>query len=214
MATHNAILQIYKSRQTILNILETIYDYDTSDYSGFSFNEVDAMYNNNQLDMLLSHKKEGDKKVPIQKTYIKYNTKSALNSVGINNIIEDLYTLSDTLTKDDCLFIIYDGEPNDSLVNTLKNVYEQDGVFAIVYNVKRLQFNILEHALVPKVEIMTEKEVEELKLKYNIENMKNLPEISRFDPLAQAICLRPGKLCRFMRNSPTSMETPYYRLCI
>jgi DNA-binding sugar fermentation-stimulating protein len=69
MSTHNRIVQIYKSRQNILNILESIYDYDISDYSGFSFNEVDAMYNNDQLDMLLTHKKSGDAKVPIKKTY-------------------------------------------------------------------------------------------------------------------------------------------------
>ena len=62
--------------------------------------------------------------------------------------------------------------------------------------------------------IMSDKEVEELKEKYSIDNMKKMPEISRFDPQAQAICLRPGQVCRFIRNSPTSMETPYYRVCV
>ena len=70
MTTHNKIVQIYKSRQNILNILESIHGYDISDYSGFSFTEIDAMFNNNQLDMLLTHKKDGELKSPMQKTYI------------------------------------------------------------------------------------------------------------------------------------------------
>ena len=214
MSTHNKNVQIYKSRQNILNILESIYDYDISDYSGFSFNEVDAMLNNDQLDMLLTHKKSGESKVPIQKTYIKYNIQGSLNSSSLNVIIEDLYSLSDTLTKNDSLFIIYEGEPNDSLIKYLKHIYANDDIFVVVYNIKRLQFNILEHELVPKVNIMSDKEVEELKEKYSIDNMKKMPEISRFDPQAQAICLRPGQVCRFIRNSPTSMETPYYRVCV
>ena len=123
MTTHNKIVQIYKSRQNILNILESIHGYDISEYSGFSFNEIDAMFNNNQLDMLLTHKKDGEKKVAIHKTYIKYNTQTSLNAASLAPIIEDLYSLSDTLTKSDCLFIIYDGEPNDSLVNHLNFIY-------------------------------------------------------------------------------------------
>lgn len=214
MSTHNKNVQIYKSRQNILNILESVYDYDISDYSGFSFNEVDAMLNNDQLDMLLTHKKSGESKVPIQKTYIKYNIHGSLNSSSLNVIIEDLYSLSDTLTKNDSLFIIYEGEPNDSLIKYLKHIYANDDIFVVVYNIKRLQFNILEHELVPKVNIMNDKEVEDLKEKYSIDNMKKMPEISRFDPQAQAICLRPGQVCRFIRNSPTSMETPYYRVCV
>ena len=150
----------------------------------------------------------------IQKTYIKYNTQTSLNAASLAPIIEDLYSLSDTLTKSDCLFIIYDGEPNDSLVNHLNFIYANDGIFVVIYNIKRLQFNILEHVLVPKVFILTDSEVEDLKKRYNIDDMKKLPEISRFDPQARAICLRPGQVCKFLRNSPTCMETPYYRLCI
>jgi DNA-directed RNA polymerase subunit H (RpoH/RPB5) len=207
------IRAIYKSRSTLLELLDA-QGYEVEDYVEFSLNEVDAMFNNDQLDMLLTHKKTTDKKVAIAKTYIKYNLQGSLNSSSLNVIIEDLYTLSDTLTKDDCLFIVYDGEPNDSLIKHLNHIYSNDKIFVVVYNIKRLQFNILEHTLVPKVSIMNETEVENLKTKYSIDNMKKLPEISRFDPQAQAICLRPGQVCCFIRNSPTSMETPYYRVCV
>lgn len=214
MSAHNKIVQIYKSRLNILSILESVYGYDISDYSGFTFNEVDAMYQNDQLDMLLTDKMVDDKKEPTQKTYIKYHINNALNDQLLRTMVDDLYEFSDTLGDDDCLFIVYDGEPNDSLVQSITQWYNNSKKFIIVYNIKRLQFNILEHSLVPKVSILDPSEVEVFKKKYNVTTMKDMPEISRFDPQAQAICLRPGQVCKFIRNSPTSLETPYYRICV
>lgn len=215
MAARNQILQIYTSRHTILNILESVYDYDIKDYSGFSINEIDAMITNNQLDMLLTSKKsDGGGGGHSSKTYISYIINNALNSKTISNIVEDLFILTNTLTVDDCLCIIYEGEPNDSILNHLTTVYAQSKYFIVVHNLKRLQFNILDHYLVPKVTILNEQEKEEMKKRYNVENNSQLPEISRFDPQALAICLRPGQICKFMRNSPTAMNSPYYRICV
>jgi len=217
MSSRNQILQVYKSRNTILNILESVHDYDISDYSGFGVNEIDAMISNSQLDMLLSFKKNPNEEgapIKTRKTYINYFLNGTLNSANVSNIIEDLFVLSDTLTTDDCLCIIYEGEPNDSIVNYLNSIYSQSKYFVVVHNIKRLQFNILEHHLVPSVSILSDTEIEELKIKFTISDVKQLPEISRFDPQALAICLRPGQICKFLRNSPTCMETPYYRLCV
>jgi DNA-directed RNA polymerase subunit H (RpoH/RPB5) len=214
MAARNQILQIYTSRHTILNILESVYNYDIKDYSGFSINEIDAMITNNQLDMLLTSKKSEGGSTPTRKTYISYIINNALNSKTISNIVEDLFILSNTLTTDDCLCIIYEGEPNDSILNHLTTVYAQSKYYIVVHNLKRLQFNILEHFLTPEVTILNDRERDEMKKRYNVENNSQLPEISRFDPLALAICLRPGQVCRFMRNSPTAMNSPYYRICV
>lgn len=236
MSVRNRITQIYKSRLNILNILQTIYDYDIDDYSGFSINEVDTMESHGQLDMLLTHKKESTEEsnaspseegeseggasnkqalVPISKTYILYYLKgSTLNSQAISAIVEDLFTTTETLTTKDCLCIIYEGEPNDSMIKYLNYLYAKENIFVVVHNLFRLQFNILEHSLVPRVNILSDAEVEELKKKFTIDSMSQLPEISRYDPQALAICLRPGQVCRFIRNSPTAMQAPYYRVCI
>ena len=40
------------------------------------------------------------------------------------------------------------------------------------------------------------------------------PEISRFDPVAQAIGLRPKQVCKIIRSSETSITNEYYRICI
>ena len=60
---------------------------------------------------------------------------------------------------------------------------------------------------------MTSIEVDEMKKKYNIRNDDELPEISRFDPIAQAIGIKPGQVCEITRPSKTAVETNYYRFC-
>ena len=43
--------------------------------------------------------------------------------------------------------------------------------------------------------------------------MSQFPEISRFDPVAQALGMRPTQLCEIKRPSPTAIVTNYYRYC-
>jgi DNA-directed RNA polymerase subunit H (RpoH/RPB5) len=50
--------------------------------------------------------------------------------------------------------------------------------------------------------------------KYNISDMTQFPDISRFDPVSQAIGLRPDQLCEITRSSKTAIESKYYRVCI
>ena len=64
------------------------------------------------------------------------------------------------------------------------------------------------------IRILDEKETIALKEKYHLKNVKELPEISRFDPMALAICLRPGQICTFDRKSPTALVTEYFRICL
>lgn len=215
MPNQSELMQIYKARNNILNILESIYDYDISEYSGFSISEIDAMMTNNQLDMFLTNKKqEGGQLKPVNKTYIKFLYSVSMNPSLVSSIVDDLYESTDTLKEDDCLCIIHNSEPNDSMIKYLNTIYETNKIFIVIHNIKRLQFNILEHSLVPSIHILSKKESEELRKRYKVDNDKQLPEISRFDPVALATCLRPGQICKFIRNSPSSLTTPYYRICI
>lgn len=204
----NKILSVYKSRNTLVNIVEDK-GYDITDYQTFSINEVDAMYKNNQLDMLLSHKKT-DRKI-----YIKYYLKAKqIKKQDLDDVIEDLYFIENVLTKDDILIIITEDEPNDTIITKIKYLYAQDNIFIVIHNIKRLQYNILEHSLVPKASILTTNEVKKLKDKYNLQSVNQLPEVSRFDPQSLAMCLRPGEVCKYERKSPTAMNTDYYRVCV
>ena len=62
------------------------------------------------------------------------------------------------------------------VLNILKQIWEQEGIFIMIYNLERLQFNILEHTYVPKHTILNDEEVNDMKKRYNIINDKQLPE--------------------------------------
>ena len=203
----NRILSIYKSRNTIIEHLQNL-GYNTSGYSEFSINEIDAMYTNNQLDMLLS---TPDSK----KIYIKYllNIKQ-LRKDNLDQLIEDLYDIEMVLEKKDTLVIITNEEPNDTIIQRVKYVYDHSGIFIVLHNIKRLQFNILKHVFVPSAHILNDDEIANLKSEYNLKTLMDLPEISRFDPQALSLCLRPKQVIKIDRKSDTALEYNYYRVCV
>lgn len=204
----NKIVSIYNSRVNLTDILDGN-GYNVKDNDIFSINEVDAMYKNNQLDMLLTNPKNK------RKIYIKYYLKAKqIKKQDLDEIIEDLYLIEDVLTKDDTLMIITEDEPNDTIISKIKYLYEHDEIFIVVHNIKRLQFNILKHTLVPSCQVLLQEEVIALKQKYNLNSVKQLPEVSRFDPQSLAMCLRPGEVCKYNRKSVTAMNTEYYRVCV
>jgi len=207
MSNNNQILNVYKSRNNILDILK-LQGYDVSDYETFSINEIDAMFNNNQLDMLIENP---DSK---QKSYIKYYSSKQIRPNILDEIIEDLYYIDNILEKKDNLIIITEDEPNDSILTKVRYLFDHDGIFVIIHNIKRLQYNMLQHNLVPTCNVLTNDEKESFIKKYNIKNNSQLPEISRFDPQALVMCIRPGDITKFTRKSITSLESDYYRVCV
>lgn len=202
------ISTIFKSRQNLLKLLSG-QGYDITEYEECSVNEVHVMYNNKQLDMMLSSQKNEKSK----KVYVKYHLAKTLRRENINDYIDDLYNLEQVLSNNDTLIIVIKQEPHEPLLNILKQIWEQEGIFIMIYNLDRLQYNILEHMYVPKHTILTDAEVLELKKRYNITDTSELPEISRYDPVAQAIGMRPGQICKITRPSKTAITTDYYRIC-
>jgi DNA-directed RNA polymerase subunit H (RpoH/RPB5) len=217
MASQNSsilISHIFNSRKTILELMAK-QGYNVNDYANFSINEVNSMKLNNQLDMLLetSDDKVSDE-TPKKKIYIRYYLASRPAPKNIQEMIDDLFILTETLKKTDTLFIIIKDDPNETLINELKHIWESEGIFIVVESIKRLQFNILEHVLVPPHRVMVESEVKKIMTKYNITDKIQFPDISRFDPVARVIGLRPGQVCNITRASKTAIETNYYRICV
>jgi DNA-directed RNA polymerase subunit H (RpoH/RPB5) len=68
--------------------------------------------------------------------------------------------------------------------------------------------------LVPSAQILKDDEIESLKIQYNLKTLMDLPEISRFDPQALALCLRPKQVIKIDRKSDTALEYNYYRVCV
>ena len=210
--TSSLTASIYKSRSVLLELMKS-QGYNTNDYSGFSVNEVNTMKSNNQLDMILE-KTNTENKDDKTKIYIRYYLAKSLRPANLQEMMDDLFNVEEVLTKNDTLMIIVKDEINETLVNTLKHIWEQDKIFIIIQNLKRLQFNILNHILVPPHRILSDMEVLEVKARYNIMHDGQFPDVSRFDPVAQAIGIRPGQVCEIIRQSKTAISAPYYRICV
>jgi DNA-directed RNA polymerase subunit H len=236
------ISRLYTARKTLLELLSSR-GYDVEGYANFGVNEVNAMYTHKQLDMLVEmkgdHKSKGsksnsekekgkkDKDVENKKTYVKFHLEKTLSVSHINDLIEDLYVLgvggeiggtgvsanaNDTvLTEKDTLIIITKQE-----IKTMNQIVNQlflQGRFIVLLSLDRLQFNILNHQYVPSHTILSDDEVGEIMKKYNVMEKTQLPDISRYDPVALAIGMRPGEVCSIDRPSKSAISSLYYRVC-
>ena len=216
MATQNSsglVSTVYKSRKIILELMEK-QNYNIDEYENFSVNEVNSMLQNKQLDMLLEKKVEDPTTKRKNKIYIRYYLAKTLKAQNIQEIIDDLFNLEEILTKQDTLMIIIKDDMNETMTNLLKHIWEQDGILIVIQSIKRLQFNILEHTLVPPHRVLSNDEVSEIKKRYNIMDDSQFPDISRFDPVAQVIGIRPGQVCEIIRPSKTAITSYYYRICV
>ncbi|RLI34457.1 DNA-directed RNA polymerase subunit H [Candidatus Bathyarchaeota archaeon] len=73
--------------------------------------------------------------------------------------------------------------------------------------------NLFEHELVPKHEILTPEEREEVLRRYRIKPYQ-MPYIKASDPVARAIGAKPGDVLRIIRKSPTAGRYVSYRYVI
>ena len=191
------INNIKKSLNTILEYLE----YSKYDISSFNKEEL---YKSNFTGKFIVNSDNG-------KAFIYYNlenfTKSNLQTF-IKNHIE-----KDDITKEDIMIIITKKFTFESFEDIIK--FKTQGIYVNLYKVENLTFNILNHTYVPKHEKLTFNEKIEFMKKYNIRNsFIELPEIGRFDPVACAIFLKPGDVCKITRYDKISYENEYYRICV
>tara|TARA_Y100000996_G_C22450835_1_gene613778 strand:+ start:473 stop:1039 length:567 start_codon:yes stop_codon:yes gene_type:complete len=182
--------------------------FDISEYDEFSSNQLRSMMDNKQLDMLLEN--PNTKK----KVYIKYHLDTKIKAGHIYEYIEDLFEIENTLSNDDELIIVTKDNLNEATMNLLEQIYLNDKKFVNIYNINRFLFNILEHHMVPKHTILSEEGKQKIIEKYYITDDSKFPEISRFDPAATCMGVRPGELVEIERPSPTAITSLYYRLCI
>lgn len=211
MQNNSSIISyIHNSRDTLLELMRA-QGYDIEEYANSSLTETNAKYANEQLDMIFD--KSADPNKSIHKTYVNYYLGKALRPAYINETIDDLFNIEEVLTKNDTLMIVTKDDAHDTIINSLKHMWEKDGYFVVVQNIKRLQFNILNHTIVPPHRILGDGDIANIMTRYNIRTMAEFPDISRFDPVAVAIGMRPGQLCEIIRPSKTAVTGAYYRVC-
>ena len=208
------ISKIYKSRSIILDIMKKR-GYGVEDYEGFSVSEVHAMHNNGQLDMFLKNETSS------KKIYIKYHLETRLSDKHVYEYLEDLFEMGfenhenqlEILKNTDEFIIVSKDKINASIQNLVDKLFTTDAKYINVYNIHDYLFNILDHDMVPTHRILNTEEKNAIIKRYNITNDNEFPEISRFDPVAKVIGIRPGELCEITRSSPMAVKTLYYRRC-
>jgi DNA-directed RNA polymerase subunit H len=189
--------------------------YNVEDYENFSISEISIMSSNKQLDIFLEKKSSDEFTTSSNKIYICYNYYSQFNTKNINDTVKDLYEGDEPkLGSDDTLLFITKEDPNETIVNSLVHIWEMTHKFVTVISIKRLQFNILEHSLVPPHRVLSKEETASVMKKYNIDELSQFPEISRFDPVALVIGIKPTEICEIKRPSKTSINANYYRICV
>jgi DNA-directed RNA polymerase subunit H (RpoH/RPB5) len=200
------IENIYKSRCNILDILK-YREFDISSYENFTINEINILNNNNQLDILVKNNTTN------KKVYVKYYLNKLLKAQTIYSFIEDLFNIDNILTKNDDLIIIIKDEPNENLNQIIRDIWNEDEYYISILNINRLQYNILNHTLVPKHIILTDEEANLFKKKYNIIDNSQIADISYFSPISLILGIRPDNIVKIIRNSKTSIESNFYRIC-
>jgi DNA-directed RNA polymerase subunit H (RpoH/RPB5) len=199
---------IYKSRNTLLEIM-AVRGYDISDHSGFSYSDVSAMSEHKQLDMFLTHQTDG------RKIYIRYNVSGTFRRpIELTDLVEDMFTIDETLARGDDLMIITLSDPNDTMTKLMSKIWYQDKIYVSIVNIARLQFNILNHRLVPKHTILSDDDKAAVMKRYNIASEKQMPVISRFEPVAAVLGVRPDQVVHIERPSKTAITSDYWRVCI
>jgi DNA-directed RNA polymerase subunit H len=237
------ISRLYTARKTLLELLSTRgYDVEGYANFGvnevnamYTHKQLDMLVEIKGEQKSKGSKSKGEKgkkdkdvvETENKKTYVKFHLEKTLSVSHINDLIEDLYVLgvggeiggtglsanaNDTvLTEKDTLIIITKQEIKT--MNQFVNQLFLQGRFIVLLSLDRLQFNILNHQYVPTHTILSNDEVGEIMKKYNVMEKSQLPDISRYDPVALAIGMRPGEVCSIDRPSKSAISSLYYRVC-
>ena len=203
------------SRKTILEMMN-LRGYQTDKYNNYSSKELDIMlknmdkklnYNNMPLDLIFEHNNTDKQCV------LKYII-SRVRVSNLKTLITELIEYELVKPYDDIIFIVKDKINNlEPFYNIFNSFLETNKIFIQIFSIDNLIRNITNHELVPKMRIVSEKEKEEIKKKYNIETNSNLPLILKSDPVAMFYGIKSGDFVEITRTSETSGIYIAYRYC-
>lgn len=211
---NNSIQELYSSRKNILSYLKND-GYDTSAHETFTIPELTAMKNSiKQTDIFTSLDFEVTKNNGNNICNVMFYLKpSTIKQNTLENIVMEYFEEIEDKQSHILIIIMY-GNINDTVKKTVENLWKKYKEYVIIYQMKYLLFNVLEHSYVPEHTKLTENEKNELYERMNIKEDSQLPEISAFDPVAKALMLKPGEVCKIKRHDIISFENIYYRFCV
>ena len=199
--------KIYKSRKTVIDLMEDR-GVDMDKFKEYTINEVELMVTN----MSKANKDISPVDMTLENGIIKYILTPKIrvtNLMSLTDQITDEYKEGDTV-----IFILRDKiTSEESIEEFFHNIYLSKKIFVQYFHLDTLTFNVTKHSLVPRHEILTKDESEQLVKSLHIMHIKKLPKISSSDPIAKYYGLKRGQVFRITRPSETSGISYYYRLC-
>lgn len=181
--------------------------FDVSNYEGSSLNEISAMLDAKQMSIIVGSPETGG-------VHVLFHVHKGLRPPQLLDFVEESYDRSASIGAGGELMIIAKDSPNDTLKNEIERLWVDDKKYVNVRGIETLQFNVIEHLLVPIHTIAPTGTIEILKTRLGIVRDNQFPEISRFDACAIAIGLRPNQIVQITRPSRTAVVGDYYRRCI
>jgi len=130
--------------------------------------------------------------------------------------------VSESLQKNiEDMYLKGQDEINNQLSTNIKkemksNKFEMDETYfrnVHIFHIDTLTIDLLSHRLVPKHEVIRDKQTIDEIFKTTNSNSQLLPIILRTDPIAKLIRICPGNVCKITRHSQTSGYSIYYRIC-
>lgn len=199
--------KIYKSRQTVIELMEDR-GVNMDKYKDFTINEVELMVSN----MPKKNEDISPVDITLENGIIKYFLTPKIRVTNLmtqtDKIIED-YNEGDTV-----IFIIREKiTSEDSIEEFFRNIYNTRKIFVQYFHLDTLTFNVTKHSMVPKHEILSKEETDELIKSLYITDIKKLPKINASDPISKYYGIQVGEVFRITRPSETSGISYYYRLC-
>ncbi len=205
--------KLFLSRPIILELLQDR-GFDTEIYNNFTPEEIEIMYKSvstktselSVLDIQLTNQTK-------QKIIVKYIFSPRIR---VSNIINATETLLETeLNEGDTLIVIIRDNltSDEALEEYFKQIYIERKVFCQYFWINALTFNLTQHEMVPKHEIIEEEEKQELIKNLQITDLDKLPTIKKNDPVAKYYGMKEGDICKITRKSETAGNYVSYRLC-
>ncbi len=91
--------------------------------------------------------------------------------------------------------------------------FAQKGTIVEYFMEDELLFDITEHSLVPKHEVLTSAEKKALLSKYRLNNLM-LPQIQKSDPVARFLGMQSGQVARITRKTKGNATCVTYRIVV
>lgn len=192
MSLQNAEYLITQSYKILKEMLEDR-NIDISNLNSITQNELINLYNENQI---------FDIKINDELKVIYYMA----NKVKIQNIKPFI----DEENDKKIIFI----SKEKLTTNNFKSFsdYKEKNISFQFFFIKELLFNIYKHEYVPKHEVITnKKEIEEIKEKYLLKNLFQLPLLLQSDPVCKYLDIKQGSVVKITRPSPTAGQYILYR---